>query len=138
MPFDKEPSQLNGTSTGPAKVPNCVNWSSVKPPENVVKTAKAILPKPAGNGTVPLPAPVFVTCTKKVLVIWSTKATYRGAAGSTGTKKVDGSQVKVRTVPAAMGGWRFNGGVGAEKVSLGRRMMGRGCGHETTNICARL
>lgn len=61
-----------------------------------------------------------------------------GLEGSTGTKKVDGSQLNVRIVPAATGGWRFSDGVGAERVSLGRRMMGSVCGQETMNICARL
>ena len=61
-----------------------------------------------------------------------------GSAGLTGTKNVAGSQLKVSIVPGARGGRRLSGGVGAERVSLGRTMMGRYCGQETMNICARL
>lgn len=97
-----------------------------------------MLPNPSGNATVPVPVPVFVTGAKYAFVIWSTNAMYNGAFELTGTKNFVGSHVKVRIVPAATGGWRFSGGGGVVRVSLGRRMMGRGCGQETMNICARL
>ncbi len=63
---------------------------------------------------------------------------YKGALGSTVTKNCFGSQLKVRIVPAGVGGCRFNDGIGAARVSFGRTIRGRFCGHATTNICAKL
>ncbi len=52
-------------------------------------------------------------------------------------KKVDGSYLKVSSVPAASGA-RCGDGGGAASVSFGRMMMGSCIGQESMNICARL
>lgn len=125
------------TSAGPANVPNCANCVSFKPPENVVSTANATPLIPSGTGTLP-PLADLLTCSNTGGATWFTNAIYKGAFGSTGTKNLLESQLKVKTVPACVGGWRFAGGIGATRVSFGSVMIGRGFGQETTNCWARL
>lgn len=60
-------AQESMTSTGPAKVPKLDRSSNVKPPSKVVKQANTAPLTPVGTVTVPLPLPVFVTCSNSGL-----------------------------------------------------------------------
>ena len=130
--------QESTTSAGPAKAPNSVSWFSFKPPLNVVNTAKAAPAAPGGTGAVTHPLPQLVVSMNVTLVTRLIRPMYNGALGSTLTKKLDGSKVNFKGVPAAVGGWRLGGGIGEAKVSLGKMVMGSCCGQLTMNICARL